>query len=492
MRRAWRAALQTLVSGALLCTGLLAQPLGVCAQSGPPPEMEPQPYPDPSQQQAFHILAPGDNLEVRLYSAAGRESYSPVVDARGEVTLPEVGHVKVAGLRVDEAAALLEQRFGEYFRNAFVDISLASFGRIRIAITGPYVGSQIRDLENRETLYDLLKDTMASTLRYRRIAVIRGYGSLFATLAAQPQAGSAAAAGLGGATEAAAQAVVAHTPGGTIDSLTSALNHNRWVEDALSDPAARVEWFDSRDMLRGGDLGALNFRLEEGDIIFMPAPEVLVEVDGVSLSGLYGLLPGESLADLMQLCGYVNNPEADLRNLVVQRYDDSGCFEQAVVNAAPVAGDLERLSGFIMRNRDVVRIVDSLKQVFVLGEVGRPGVVDYNPTMQLMDYLAVGGGISEDAHLPFIAIVRHARDLGRPCLATDIVPVDLRVLYRGECPEDWRILPGDVIYVPPKGASITLSTVTSAVNTLFLGLNFFDNLNDGNSSSSSANKTTSR
>jgi protein involved in polysaccharide export with SLBB domain len=327
---------------------------------------------------------------------------------------------------------------------------------------------------------------MGSTLRYRRVLLIRGQDKLYRRLA-ESQAVS------GGTLETpTAEAIEAKASAGTLDSVTAVLNVNRWLEDTLKDPANQVVTVDTRQLLKLGRLSELNYKLTDGDILYLPTPELLVEIAGCTLSGIYAMEPGETLLDLIVMCSYSNDPGADLRNLVIQRYGVDGCMERIVVNAAPTEGDAQRLAAVPLQNRDVVRVVNFVNQVFVLGQVKGPGVVDYKQDWQVLDYLTAAGGLESDAHLPFVAIVRHGRNLGRPCNATDIIPVDVRKLYQGECPDDWTIYPGDVIYVPPKGAQISLNTVSSAVNTLFLGLNFLDNLNSNDSTTTTLDKTTGK
>jgi hypothetical protein len=105
------------------------------------------------------------------------------------------------------------------------------------------------------------------------------------------------------------------------------------------------------------------------------------------------------------------------------------------------------------------------------------------------DYISAAGGMTPVAHPRFISIIRQPRNLTRPDLATQFTKLDLELLKRPDLLSDVILEPGDVIYVPPKGTEVNLSTITSALNTLFLGLNFFDNLNDNSSGSDSSDDT---
>jgi hypothetical protein len=95
-----------------------------------------------------------------------------------------------------------------------------------------------------------------------------------------------------------------------------------------------------------------------------------------------------------------------------------------------------------------------------------------------MQYLSQAGGWTNNAHVKFVTLIRHPNDLSQPCTESDLCILDMRKIYKEPESIQYFVQPGDVIYVPPKGERITLSTVTTALNTAFLGVNFFENLND--------------
>jgi protein involved in polysaccharide export with SLBB domain len=426
-----------------------------------------EPLPLAQQRQAYHSIAPNDTLEVSLYSRAETEVYRTVVDAAGEITLPEVGHVTVSGMRIHEAAELLESLFAVYYIEPYVDIALLNFGLIDVLVTGPMIGTQVLQLESGGSLFEVLRTMLGGQLKYRAVYVIRNQADMFGRLTSGA-AGLPPGVDLPGLEPSSAGLVALPTVlvgGGST-----------WIEQLIVTGSPDVTRVNTISLLRDGDLSAFNISLRQGDIVYFPKPSMLVEIQGASMPGVYEMIEGETLADLLELSGYTNEPELDLRNVTVERYRE-GRLDQLAVNLAP-ATERSELNNLVLQDRDIVRISQRIRQVFVLGEVEEIGVIDYNPVWKITDYIAAAGGMTDAAHPRFITLVRQPRNLADPGIENRVAMFDMELLKGGEKLRDIMVLPGDVIYVPPRGIDVNLGTITSSLNTLFLGLNFFDNLGD--------------
>jgi protein involved in polysaccharide export with SLBB domain len=85
-------------------------------------------------------------------------------------------------------------------------------------------------------------------------------------------------------------------------------------------------------------------------------------------------------------------------------------------------------------------------RVFVLGEAKRPGSYTVSALSTLTNALFVSGGIKEIGSLRNIQLKRNGRIVAR---------LDLYdLLLRGDTSHDARLQPGDVIFVPPVGATV--------------------------------------
>jgi polysaccharide export outer membrane protein len=99
------------------------------------------------------------------------------------------------------------------------------------------------------------------------------------------------------------------------------------------------------------------------------------------------------------------------------------------------------------------------RKVFVLGDVGQPGVVTIYDRMTLLEALARCGGVNRHGSKKEVAVL-HRRPDGAP----DMQVVDLReMLKTGHLENDVDLGPGDVVYVP-RGALGTLADVFSIIS----------------------------
>jgi polysaccharide export outer membrane protein len=83
--------------------------------------------------------------------------------------------------------------------------------------------------------------------------------------------------------------------------------------------------------------------------------------------------------------------------------------------------------------------------ISVFGEVTRPGTVDYQRGLRLTDYLALAGGVTSEADIKKVKLVRFIND--RPLI--DTINVD-EILNRGEVEKNYELKSGDWIFVSKK------------------------------------------
>lgn len=88
-------------------------------------------------------------------------------------------------------------------------------------------------------------------------------------------------------------------------------------------------------------------------------------------------------------------------------------------------------------------------QVFVLGDVRRPGSYTVSSMSTVTNALFTGGGIRETGSLRTVQLKRTGQ------LVTTLDLYDL--LLRGDTSNDLRLQPGDVVFVPPVGKTVSIS-----------------------------------
>ncbi len=88
-------------------------------------------------------------------------------------------------------------------------------------------------------------------------------------------------------------------------------------------------------------------------------------------------------------------------------------------------------------------------QVFVLGDVNQPGAYTVSGLSTMTNALFVSGGIQPNGSMRAIQLKRKGREVSR---------LDLYdLLLRGDTRGDARLRPGDVIFVPPAGAVVSVA-----------------------------------
>lgn len=170
-----------------------------------------------------------------------------------------------------------------------------------------------------------------------------------------------------------------------------------------------------------------NIRLQEGDVIVVPAADRVVVVDGeVKRPMLYEMLPEESVADLLRYAGGFTGAAAT-GNLVVSRFNGK---DKDMMNVA--VGDFDT---FTLRDGDEVTIGitnDRVQNgVKISGSVLRPG--DYaldSHVSTVSELIEVADGLLENAFTTRAVLYRFDENRQR-----EIVTVDVEGILNGTAPD---------------------------------------------------------
>jgi protein involved in polysaccharide export with SLBB domain len=195
-----------------------------------------------------------------------------------------------------------------------------------------------------------------------------------------------------------------------------------------------------------------------GSSLFRNVPTTFAPLDLTPVPLDYVIGPGDELR--IRVWGQVNF-NADLR------VDRSGQVYLPQVGEVHVAGlpfssldeHLRAAVGRVYRNFDLTSDVGQIRaiQVYVAGQARRPGVYTVSSLSTLVDALFASGGPSVEGSMRHIQLKRNG------AVVTDF---DLyALLVRGDTSQDVKLLPGDVIYIPPVGreAAVTGSVRQPAI-----------------------------
>lgn len=187
-----------------------------------------------------------------------------------------------------------------------------------------------------------------------------------------------------------------------------------------------------------------------GADLFEHVPTTFAPLDLVPVTSDYVIGPGDEL--VLRVWGQVN---LDLEMTV----DRAGAVFIPQVGNVNVAGlQFQQLQGFlrsqlgrVFKNFDLNVNMGQLRsvEVFVVGQVRRPGTYTVSSLSTLVNALFASGGPSAQGSMRRIQLKRNAQT------ATEFDLYDL--LLKGDKSKDLRLLPGDVIYVPSAGPQVAVA-----------------------------------
>ncbi|GMQ88086.1 MAG: SLBB domain-containing protein [Gammaproteobacteria bacterium] len=184
--------------------------------------------------------------------------------------------------------------------------------------------------------------------------------------------------------------------------------------------------------------------------LFADVPTTFAPADGIPVDVDYAMGPGDTV--LVQLFG----KEHAEYSLVVTR---EGSLQFPKIGPISVAGLTFREMKEVLKahieeqmiGEKVVITLGKLRsiRVFILGDVKRPGSYTVSALSTMTNALFVGGGVKPIGSLRKIQLKRRGEVVAR---------LDLYdLLLHGDTRHDVRLQPGDVIFVPPVGATLGLA-----------------------------------
>jgi polysaccharide biosynthesis/export protein len=469
----------------------------------------------------LYRVGPGDVFLLNLWGRV-TQARSIEVGPEGTVMLPSGGGLRVTGLTLRDARALMVQSLAKEYRGVSIDIRLDRLRTFRVYLTGRVKQGGAQLATGTTRVADLIKaENMEANASLRRIDVLRRDGSR-----AQADVGRFLRTGevefnpwlrdgdvvhVPVATEFVYVQGAVASPGrfelGIRDSMRTLL---RMAGDPL--PSASLEramwvrWkapFESESLtvnLEDVYAGRVNYPSADGErvyVYFVPQYHLQHEasIDGeIRKPGTYQIVEGVTrLSDLVSSAiGFL--PTADLSSIRVHRPTQAGVeqdpelerllrmsrneltiseYEKLRTSLAGLREDYRvdwnRLQenrdalDLLLRNGDVVRVERLVTSIRVDGEVRRPGILTYKPGRTVEDYIRETGGFTDRAWTGKVRVTRAVT--GQTLPARNVRALD----------------PGDFVWVPEKPDKSTWETfglvlvALAQVATIIIAI---DSLND--------------
>ncbi len=270
-----------------------------------------------------YVIGPGDQLLIRVWGQVNFNAHV-TVDRAGDVYVPQVGNVEVAGLHFEQLDGYLKNKFSRVFRNFDLSVNMGQLRSIQVYVVGNAKRPGSYTLSSLSTLVN----------------------ALFSS---------------GGPSEQGSMRQIELKRGGNI-----------------------VTTFDLYDLLIYGDKSH-DAPLLPGDVIYIPpvGPEVAI-AGSVHVPAIYELKGTETANQAIVLAGGLSTM-ASKQDAQLDRIDSQGARQttQLALNAAGLQTPLR--DGDILRIPSMVQRFE--RTVTLRGNVANPGRYRWKPGMRILDLI---------------------------------------------------------------------------------------------------------
>lgn len=314
-----------------------------------------------------YIFGPDDEIRIEVWGAAEQE-YRLTVSPDGNIRIPNLGPIQVAGLSYVEARDRIIRNLRRIYSginadnpqdgNTFADISLGNVRSITVSMIGEVRQPGSYTVSSLATVFNMLYAAggPSRTGTWRQIQIIRG------------------------------------------DNV--------------------VNEFDLYDLIVHANQAG-NIRLKDQDIIRIPPYMNRVRLNGeVKRPGIYEMKEGETLNDLVLFSGGFS-PNAYTDRIILRRKTN---IQRSITDVRwPEGGSIE------MRNGDEIEIEELTdryeNRVRIEGSVFREGDYELTAGMTLLELIAKAEGTKDDAFLDRGIIIRNQENLMLETLAFSITDI---------------------------------------------------------------------
>jgi polysaccharide biosynthesis/export protein len=334
-----------------------------------------------------YSIGPGDQFTVTLWGTT-EGIYTLMVSKEGEVTLPKVGVVSVAGLRFGELEKTLKRHLSKYYSNFNLSVAMGNLKTISV-----YVVGEVADPGN-----------------YNLSSLTTVYGALFAA---------------GGPTKKGTLRAIQVLRAGKI-----------------------VKTIDLYELLMKGDRSQ-GIKLQHEDTVFVPLIGPIAGVAGmVYRPAIYELKGNESIGDVIQTAGGIM-PIALGSRLQLNRFANNR--QQVLMDieiADNASASLKQAPELAQKvqNMDLIRIMPIYANIWefvsVSGDVRNAGNYQWRPDLKLKEIIEQAQ-LLQTADKRKIEIVRLTRDFKD----RTIIELNLEALLNGDEKQNVALEPRDQIRI---------------------------------------------
>jgi|HubBroStandDraft_1064217.scaffolds.fasta_scaffold03885_5 polysaccharide export outer membrane protein len=444
-----------------------------------------------------YIVGPGDTLDIQLY---GNEpsSYELTVERDGRINFPKLGPIMVSGMTFDAARTVIEQHVAKQLIGTHVSVTMEDLRSIRVFVLGEAQKPGSYTVSGLSTMTNALfvSGGVKKIGSLRNIQLKRD-GRLVTTLDLYDLL-------LRGNTSGDRQLLpgdVIFIPpiGDTVSVYGSVrrpaiyeLKTERTAAQAIDIAGGLLPDADSKDaqlerilpsslrQMHNIDLSSALGRstaLDNGDKLRVPEIRPTLE-NSVKLSGYvfrpgaFEYRPGLRLTDVLNTFDELK-PEADIHYIMIRRVVPpelkveviSADLRRALAGRGTAAdpelkprdeimvfnltANRSRILDPIIRDLELQATPDKPEQVVSIdGRVKAPGKYPLEPVMHVSDLIRAGGSLEDAAYRGQAELTRYAIVDG-DARQTELIPVNLAAIRRGDPGADLQLQPYDTLVIKP-------------------------------------------
>ncbi|MBI5740369.1 MAG: SLBB domain-containing protein [Nitrospirae bacterium] len=293
-----------------------------------------------------YAIGPGDEIKMLLWGRVNAQ-YSLVVDRDGNITVPQIGPLHVAGMRFNEMKNFLTGQ-AQQIIGANINVTTGALKSIQVFVLGEVRRPGSYTLDSFSTITNALLSA-------------------------------------GGPTEI-----------GSLRNIQLKRNNR---------PVTEMDFYD---FLLKGDKSE-DRALQSGDVVFVPTTGPLVGIAGnVKRPAIYELKAKNDLLSVFDMAGGVI-PSAYTQHIQVERIQKNERTVVVDINDKDLTksknfilqdGDLVKVFSIVDKN---------MNAVFLAGNVKRPGKYEYKPGMRVRDLIKDTGELLSETHFEY-ALIKRAGD----------------------------------------------------------------------------------
>ena len=444
-----------------------------------------------------YIVGPGDTLDIQLYGNEP-QSYELTVERDGRINFPKLGPIMVSGMTFDAARTVIEQHVSKQLIGTHVSVTMEDLRSIRVFVLGEAQKPGSYTVSGLSTMTNALfvSGGVKKIGSLRNIQLKRD-GHLVTTLDLYDLL-------LRGNTSGDRQLLpgdVIFIPpiGDTVSVYGSVrrpaiyeLKTERTAAQAIDIAGGLLPDADAKDaqlerilpsslrQMHNIDLSSALGRstaLDNGDKLRVPEIRPTLE-NSVKLSGFvyrpgaFEYHPGLRLTDVLNTFDELK-PEADVHYIMIRRVIPpelkveviSADLKRALAGRGTAAdpelkprdeimvfnltANRSRILEPIIRDLELQATPDKPEQVVSIdGRVKAPGKYPLEPTMHVSDLIRAGGSLEDAAYRGQAELTRYAIVDG-DARQTELIPVNLAAIRRGDPGSDLQLQPYDTLVIKP-------------------------------------------